>query len=93
MRNILNLIYVKEILGTALFENLHLYPQLQQQCNELLDIGLEYEINVLEQKEHQHLKKEVEDKIITIHLSCLGNNEYRQSLIYFDECGTWSDLI
>ena len=92
MRNIVYLIYVKESVGTTLFDELAQYPQLFTVCNELCEIAVEYEIDVLLKKGNVR-KEQVKNKLMTI--DALGKTipQYRQSLIFFDETGAWSDLI
>lgn len=86
LKSIVADIYVKELLGVGLFEDLSLYPQLQKECNELLDIALKYEESIYSKnKDYILLKNRLIDKILSIHNICLDIDEYRVSYILFNE--------
>lgn len=93
LKNIVVFLYAREAVGKALFEEIHLYPQLEQECAELSNLACEYEILILSKQPAQHLKQLVLDKLLSIHNISLGIEKYRQSLIFFDEQGHLTDLI
>lgn len=78
--------YVKELLGVGLYEDLYLYPQLQKECDALLDMALRYEKLIYSKnKDYILLKDELIEKILSIHSICLGIGKYRISYILFNE--------
>lgn len=85
LKSIVADIYVKELLGVGLYEDLSLYPQLQKECNELLDIALRYEESIYSKNKDTLLKNKLIDKILSIHNICLDMDEYRVSYILFNE--------
>lgn len=85
LQNLVNLLYVREIVGKNLFTELHLHPQLEQECKELTAIATDYEIYVLNKKDGSQLKNQLKEKILSIHNIGLGIEKYRQSLLYFNE--------
>ena len=95
LKSIVADIYLKELLGVGLHKNLSLYPQLQKECNELLDIALKYEESIYSKnKDYILLKNKLIDKILSIHNICLDIDEYRVSYILFNEnMGLEEELI
>lgn len=85
LQNLVNLLYVREIVGKNLFQELHLYPVLDKECKELTTIATEFEICVLNKKDGSYLKSQLKEKILSIHNIALGMEKYRQSLLYFNE--------
>lgn len=78
--------YVKELLGVGLYEDLSLYPQLQKECDVLLDIALKYEKSIYSKnKDYILLKDELVEQILSIHNICVGIDKYRVSYILFNE--------
>lgn len=92
MRKIINLIYIKEIVGVPIFEKLHTFPVLQEYCNELMEVAIEYEVAILN-NDGNNLKETVKDKILTIHQYCLTMVDYYPSRLLFDDNHSWTDLI
>ena len=87
-------IYVKELLGVGLYENLSLYPHLQLECDELLDIALKYEESIYSKNKDTLLKTKLINKILSIHNICLDIDKYRVSYILFNEnMGLEEELI
>ena len=86
LKSIVADIYVKELLGVGLYENLSLYPILKKECDELLNIALKYEESIYSKnKDYILLKNKLIDKILSIHNICLDIDEYRVSYILFNE--------
>lgn len=48
LKELLKIVYTKELLGKALYERLNEYPYLKEQCDVLEDIATLYEVSVLE---------------------------------------------
>lgn len=93
LKNIVVFLYVKEAVGKALYEEIHLYPQLQQECTELSNLAMEYETLILSKQAYQHLKQPILEKVLSIHNISIGIEKYRQSRLFFDESGNITDLI
>lgn len=86
IKKIVKIIYIKEILGKALYERLDDYPIINNKSNELIEIAVPFEIQVLKKEgDYFSTKSVIKDKILELHKLCLGNELYRKSLIYFDE--------
>ena len=94
LKNIAVFLYVRETVGKNLFSEIHLYPQLEQECDALAVIATQFEISVLTGgNDYQTLKEQTIEKILSIHNIASGIEKYRQSLIFFDESGNVTDLI
>ena len=94
LKSIVADIYVKELLGVGLYENLSLYPHLQLECDELLDIALKYEESIYSKNKDTLLKTKLINKILSIHNICLDIDKYRVSYILFNEnMGLEEELI
>lgn len=95
LRNVVNLLYVKEVVGKPLFQELHLHPELQDECNQLIEIATEFEISVLTNKKGDYfqLKNQMKNKILSIHNIAKTLKKYRQSLLYFNENLEMVDLF
>lgn len=93
LKNIVIFLYPQEVVGKALWEEIHLYPQLQIECDELSNLAMEYETLILSKQAYQHLKQPILEKVLYIHNISIGIEKYRQSRLYFDESGNITDLI
>ena len=93
LKNIVIFLYPQEVVGKALWEEIHLYPQLQIECDELCNLAMEYEILILSKQQGNHLKQLIYEKVLSIHNIGIGNEKYRQSRLFFDENGNQTDLI
>lgn len=93
MEEIVDFLYIKEVLGETLYNELNQYPDLKQQTAELFKLALEYELLILSKQPAEHLKSPILDKVLSIHNISLGIEKYRQSQLFFDEQGKITDLI
>lgn len=85
LKELLKIVYTKELLGKALYEQMGEYPHLKEQCDVMLDIATEYEVCVLEGKDGKETyKQRVIEKMLSVHHTAQTIPLYRQSEIYFD---------
>ena len=93
LREVVKLLYVKELLGKPLFQELHLHPELQEDCNELIETAMQFELCVLNKKDYSQLKNQMKNQILSIHNIAKNLEKYRQSLLYFNENLEFVDLF
>lgn len=85
LKKVIDVLYIKEVLGINLKERLNEYPEVQGKCIELSNIALEYEVLTLSKSDNGIVKQRVKEKIIEIDSLCVQIPIYRRSLIFFDE--------
>lgn len=85
LKKVIDVLYIKEVLGINLKERLNEYPEIQGKCIELSNIALEYEVLTLSKSDNGIVKQRVKEKIIEIDSLCIQIPIYRRSLIFFDE--------
>ena len=85
IEEIVDFLYIREIVGETIFDNLSNYPELAAECAELKQLALEYELLILSKQPAEHLKSPILDKILSIHNISLGIKKYRVSYIFFNE--------
>lgn len=85
IEEIVDFLYIREVVGETLYDELHLYPQLKEECDALSKLAIEYELAVLTKQPAEHLKSPILDKILSIHNISLGIKKYRVSYIFFNE--------
>ena len=85
LKKVIDVLYIKEVLGINLKERLNEYPEIQGKCDELVTYALEYEILTLSKTDNESVRQKVKEKIIEIDSLCVRNPLYRRSLIFFDE--------
>ena len=95
LKEIIKILYVKEIVGKALFSELENYPELHAKCQELEDKAFQFELSIITKKtkNYQPLK---DDVILSIkHINNIASKieKYRKSMIYFDEQSNFVDLF
>ena len=88
LKELLKIVYTKELLGKALYERLNDYPYLKEKCDVLEDMATSYEVSVLEGTEgkdgKEQYKQRVVEEMMAVHNIALTLPLYRQSEIYFD---------
>ena len=85
LKELLKIVYTKELLGKALYERLEEYPYLKGQCDVMLDMATSYEVSVLEGTDGKEIyKQRVVEEMMAVHNIALTLPLYRQSEIYFD---------
>lgn len=85
LKELLKIVYTKELLGKALYEQMDEYPYLKEQCDILEDMATSYEVSVLEGTDDKETYKQmVIEKMLAVHNIALTLPLYRQSEIYFD---------
>lgn len=92
LKELVEKIYVKELVGVNIFEHIADYQQLNNECNQLIDVACKYEVAVITKQEYVTLKLEVEKKINTIHQLASAIPMYRMSHIYFNDDGALTGL-
>ena len=86
LKELLKIVYVKELLGDALYEHIGEYPSLREQCDILLHVATDYELSVLERTgDRQLLKQNVIEEMLAVHSIAMTLPTYRQSEIYFND--------
>ena len=93
IEEIVEFLYIRELVGETLYDDLHTYPTLKYECEQLSYMAVEYESAILSKQPSQHLKSPIIEKILYIHNICLGIEKYRVSNIFFDENLELIDLI
>lgn len=84
LKELLKIVYTKELLGKALYEQMDEYPHLKEKCDVMLDMATDYEVSVLEGTEgKEQYKQRVIDAMLTVHNIAMTIPLYRQSEIYF----------
>lgn len=85
IEEIVDFLYIRELVGETLYEELHTYPTLKYECEQLSNMAVEYESAILSKQPFQHLKSSILEKILYIHNICLGMEKYRVSNILFED--------
>lgn len=93
LKEIVNILYIKELVGQNIYEKLNSFPQLYLVCEELADVAYNYEVSILMGNTNIDIRKQVEEKILIIHQIATDVADYRQSGIYFDEDGRPTGLF
>ena len=93
IEEIVDFLYIREVVGETLYDELHLYPNLKEECDELSKLAVEYELAVLTKQPAEHLKTPILNKILSINNIALGIEKYRVSYIFFNENLELTDLI
>lgn len=86
LKELLKIVYTKELLGKALYEKLEEYPHLKEQCDVMLDMATAYEVSVLEGTDGKEIyKQKVIEEMLVVHSIAMTLPTYRQSEIYFND--------
>lgn len=93
IEEIIECIYIKELLGVSIYDRLHIYTDLNDEVQELRKIALDYELQLLSNKPCNDLRLMVIDKINSIHVIALTIEDYRMSCMFFNEGVLDSELI
>lgn len=84
LKEMLKIVYVKELLGDALYEHIGEYPSLQEKCDMLVDVATDYELSILERiGDRKLLKEKVIEGMLAVRDTAMSLSLYRQSDIYF----------
>lgn len=92
LKELVNILYTKEIVGKNIFEILHQYPALNIECNKLAVLAFNYEVEVIN-KQITTSRKSLEETIININTIASTIPTYRQSQIFFDDAGNFTGLF
>ena len=84
-------LYIQELLGITLYNSIHNYVQLNNEVEELRQIALNYELLILSNKPVD--KTPLIEKINKIHGICITIEEYRPSRLLFNEQGILDNEI
>lgn len=86
LKELLKIVYTKELLGKALFEQLDNYPLLREQCDVMENVATDYELSILERiGDKMLLKEKVIEQMLIVRNTATTLPLYRQSEIYFNE--------
>ena len=91
IEEIIESLYIKELLGITLYDNIHNYVQLNNEVEELRQIAFDYELLILSNKPAD--KTPLIEKINKIHGICITIEEYRPSRLLFNEEGILDNEI
>ena len=95
IKEIINFLYTREIVGKALFFELENYPELFQKCLELEKKAFEFEYSILNKKYKTYNQQK--NDIITLikHIDNIAAKieKYRKSMIYWNENLEFVDLF
>lgn len=83
IEEVIEVIYIKELLGLTIYENLDSYTELNIEVQELRQLALNYEQSVLSKQTYDNTQ--LIDKINSIHGICMTIEEYRPSRLLFNE--------
>ena len=93
LKEIINKIYIEELVGKNVFNNLHEYEELNNTINKLFELVLNYETKRLKKINDLDLRFEVKDMMILVDGMAQNIPNFRRSLIFFNENGVWTDLF
>lgn len=93
LKELVNILYTKEIVGKNIFEILHQYPELNIECDKLAVMAYQYEVEIILKTNNPATRKLVEEQILVINSLASTLTEYRQSRIYFDDDGNLTQLF
>lgn len=91
IEEIVEKLYIQELLGITIYENLDRYTELNIEVQELRQIALNYELLILSNKPVD--KTPLIEKINKIHGICITIEEYRPSRLLFNEQGILDNEI
>lgn len=86
LKKVVELLYVKEIVGKALYEKINEYPIIKEKADELTDAALTMTIAILKKtKNCEQTKESTKEKLLELDKISSDNKLFRKSLIFFDE--------
>lgn len=86
LKKVVELLYVKEIVGKALYEKINDYPTIKEKADELTDAALNLELSILtKNNNYERLKESTKEKLLELDKLSSENKYYRKSLLFFDE--------
>lgn len=93
LKELLKILYTQELIGKNIYETLPQYPELNTECDKLIEVAYTYEVAVLNKKDYLTHKQTVIEKIMMIHSIASSIPTYRQSQIFFDDAGNFTGLF
>ena len=93
LKELLKILYTQELIGKNIYETLPQYPELNAECDKLIEMAYIYEVAVLDKKDYLTHKQTVIEKIMVIHSIASTIPTYRQSQIFFDDKGNFTGLL
>lgn len=86
LKKVVELLYVKEIVGKALYEKINDYPTIKEKADELTDAALNLELSILTKNDnYERLKESTKEILLELDKMSSENKFYRKSLLFFDE--------
>ena len=92
LRELLKILYTKEIIGKNLCEKLYNYPELVIECDKLIEAAYIYEVAIINKSNTLELKELVTQQILMVHTVATNIPDYKRSELYFDELGNLTYL-
>lgn len=93
MKELLKILYTQELIGKNIYETLPQYPELNAECDKLIEVAYTYEVAVLDKKDSLTYKQIVIESILIIHSIASTIPTYTRSQIFFDETGNITGLF
>lgn len=85
LKKVVELLYVKETVGKALYEKINDYPTIKEKADELTDAALTMTIAILKKTKNCEQKESTKEKLLELDKISSSNKLFRKSLIFFDE--------
>lgn len=92
LKELVNILYTKELLGLNIYEHINEYPQLITECDKLAVLAFNYEVEVIG-KQITTSRKLLEETINNINSIASTIPTYTRSQIFFDETGNITGLF
>lgn len=92
LKELVNILYTKELLGLNIYEHINEYPQLITECDKLAVLAFNYEVEVIG-KQITTSRKSLEETINNINSIASTIPTYTRSQIFFDEMGNITGLF
>lgn len=93
LKEILNKIYIEELVGKNIFQHIHEYEELNELCNKLFELILKYETKRLNKNNDLELRFQVRNLMLQVDEMGRDIPHYKRSLIFFNENGMFTDLF
>lgn len=93
LKKLLQVLYSQEILGKNVYEVLGQYPQLDAECDKLIEVAYIYEVAAINKTNNLELKNVVTQQILVVHNLATTIPEYKRSELYFDDSGNLTGLF
>lgn len=93
IEEVIESIYVKELLGVSIYDRLHIYTVLNDEVQELRRTALDYELKVLSNQPYNDIRLKLVERINAIHTIALTIEDYRMSYLFFNDQGMLNEEL